>query len=419
MKGKFSKVITLFVLIQLLFVGTVDAATKPYEVAKKHESQASSQYQPEAAMTTTETGQILYDYHGQEALYPASVVKMMTFYLVFDAIESGNIKLSDKVTITADQQGVADLPNVSTYPIKEGQVFTVEELLKQAVMASSNAATMVLAEKVSGDTSTFTKQMNDKARAFNMKDTYFTNPAGLDNAWMKQYAPKDFLDAGKPTSMAYDLSILATRLVKDHPQILEMTKLREDRQQNGTLHTTNYSLPGEANGMTGVDGLKTGTSDQAYHFMLTAKQQDLRLQTAVLSIAPFNDNNAKHARHIVANGITQEMFDQYTYKKVLSKGEHRIRDKKYEVKQDLYDVVPKNMKISDKHFKIDEEKQRISLNYQRQFLAGYKAPSVAVEKQGIEWFGDEPWSPLMIVGGLSLVVLLTAFTLWLSYKMNA
>ncbi|PNZ28185.1 penicillin-binding protein [Staphylococcus rostri] len=418
MRTKFLKMVTVFAMLQLLLVGTVEAETAPYEIAKKHEPQASKYYQPESAMTTTQTGQILYDYQGEDKLYPASVVKMMTFYLVYDALDKGDLKLSNKVKITADHQGVAQLPNVSTHPIKAGQEFTVEELLQQAVMVSSNAATMVLAERVSGDTSTFTKQMNDKARAFHMKDTYFTNPAGLDNAWLLQYAPKDFQNAGKPTSTAYDLSILANRLVKDHPEILEISKLRTSKQQGGTLHTTNYSLPGEANGMDGVDGLKTGTSDTAYHFMLTAKQQDLRLQTAVLTVAPFNDNSAKHARHIVANGITKEMFERYTYKKVLSKGEHRIQDKKYEVKQDLYDVVPKNMKITDKDFKIDEENQRITLNYQRQFLTGYQAPSVAIEKKGFELFGKEPWPPLMIVGGLFLVMLLTGFALWLGRKMR-
>lgn len=409
---KFLKVMMVFTMLQLLLVGTVEAETASYEIAKKHEPQASKDYQPESAMTTTQTGQILYDFNGEQTLYPASVVKMMTFYLVYDAIDKGELNLSDNVKITAEHQGVAQLPNVSTHPIIAGQTFTIEELLQQAIMVSSNAATMVLAEKVSGDTSTFTQQMNDKARAFNMKDTYFTNPTGLDNAWLHQYAPQEFTDVGKPTSSAYDLSILAIRLVNDHPEILDITKQRMLNQEGGMQRTTNYSLPGEANGMSGVDGLKTGTSDEAYHFMMTAKQQHLRLQTAVLHVAPFNDNNAKHARHIIANGVTQEMFDQYTYKKVLSKGEHRIHDKKYEVKQDLYDVVPKKMKLSDKNFKIDEEKGRISLKYERQFLEGYQAPSVKIEKKGIEWFGDKPSTPLMISVGLFLIVLLTSFTVW-------
>ncbi|UXR74185.1 DUF1958 domain-containing protein [Staphylococcus sp. IVB6238] len=418
MRTKFLKVIMAFTMLQLLLVGTVEAETAPYEITKRHESQAASQYQPQSAMTTTQTGQILYDYHGEETLYPASVVKLMTFYLVYDAVEKGELKLTDQVKITKDHQAVAQLPDVSTYPIKEGQEVTIEALLQQAIMVSSNAATMVLADKVSGDVSTFTKQMNDKAREFKMNDTYFTNPAGLDNAWLKQYAPKDFMNAGKPTSSAYDLSILATRLVNDHPEILDITKQRTLNQEGGMQKTTNYSLPGEANGMPGVDGLKTGTSDEAYHFMLTAKQHNLRLQTAVLQVAPYNDNRAKHARHLIANGITQEMFDRYTYKKVLSKGEHRIQDQKYDVKKDLYDVVPKNMNVSDKDFKIDEENGRISLKYNRQFLLGYQVPTVSIEKKGFELFGKEPW-PFMIIGsGVFLVILLIIFIMWWRKKMR-
>ncbi|MCS4486543.1 DUF1958 domain-containing protein [Staphylococcus americanisciuri] len=87
----------------------------------------------------------------------------------------------------------------------------------------------------------------------------------------------------------------------------------------------------------------------------------------------------------MANGVTKEMFNHYAYKKVLSKGEHHTQGKKYDVKHDLYDVFPKYMKITYKDFKIDNEHQRVMLNYQRQFLMGHQASSVAIETKGLHY----------------------------------
>ncbi|WP_180809760.1 DUF1958 domain-containing protein [Staphylococcus sp. 17KM0847] len=414
MVRRFFKCLLGLMLFNMLVTSNVEAMTTPYNMAKKHQSQAMQQYQPESALTVSQTGQILYDYRSEKSLYPASLSKLMTFYLVYDALEKGEIHLTDKVKITKNQQGVAQLPNVSTYPIQSGQVFTVEELLKQSIMVSSNAASMVLAEHVAGDTSTFTKQMNQKAKMLKMNHTYFTNPTGLDNAWLKQYAPKAFRNEGKTMTTAQDMGILATHLVNDHPQILNITSIRQDMQKAGILHTTNYSLPGETNGMKGVEGLKTGTGDQGYHFVLTAKQQQLRLQTAVLRVTPANNIHAKHARHIMANGITEEIFNQYTYKKVLSRGEQRINGKKYEVKKDLYDVVPKTMSASDYHFKVDEEKERVTLKYKRHFISGYHAPSVAVERKSLLNLVQSNMTVIAI--GLISTATLLGGVAWLAYK---
>ena len=118
--------------------------------------------------------------------------KMMTLYLTYEAIENGKLKLNDKVKITNKYATMSNLPNLSSVSLKQGQTYTIEELIKQTTLASSNAAAMILGEKVSGDNNTFTNKMNQQAKSFNMTNTNFVNPAGTQNSLLDQYAPSKF-----------------------------------------------------------------------------------------------------------------------------------------------------------------------------------------------------------------------------------
>ena len=91
-------------------------------------------------MLTTDQGQILYNYRGNNQVDPASMSKMMTLYLTYEAIENGKLKLNDKVKITNKYATMSNLPNLSSVSLKQGQTYTIEELIKQTTLASSNAS---------------------------------------------------------------------------------------------------------------------------------------------------------------------------------------------------------------------------------------------------------------------------------------
>ncbi|KKI58270.1 penicillin-binding protein PBP4 [Staphylococcus haemolyticus] len=383
MFGKFVKGIGIITTISLLHTSISDASESPVTIANKEKnSSISTKYQPSGVMLTTDQGQILYNYRGNNQVDPASMSKMMTLYLTYEAIENGKLKLNDKVKITNKYATMSNLPNLSSVSLKQGQTYTIEELIKQTTLASSNAAAMILGEKVSGDNNTFTNKMNQQAKSFNMTNTNFVNPAGAQNSLLDQYAPSKFKKQDFPKSTAKDMNLLMQALIKKYPQILQISKLPRDTQRGNTFKSTNLSLKGQPLYLPGTDGLKTGTSNKGYNIALTNKQDQLRLNETIMNVKPFGDVNAKYNRNRIGNQIIKQYRQKYEYKKVLTEGDHEIDGNKYHVKKDLYDVVPKDK--SKWHLAINS-KGKVYVHYYRDFLPGSHYPRVAADKKW-KWF---------------------------------
>ncbi|MHB7935659.1 penicillin-binding protein PBP4 [Staphylococcus haemolyticus] len=383
MFGKFVKGIGIIATISLLHTSISDASESPVTIANKEKnSSISTKYQPSGVMLTTDQGQILYNYRGNNQVDPASMSKMMTLYLTYEAIENGKLKLNDKVKIANKYATMSNLPNLSSVSLKQGQTYTIEELIKQTTLASSNAAAMILGEKVSGDNNTFTNKMNQQAKSFNMTNTNFVNPAGAQNSLLDQYAPSKFKKQDFPKSTAKDMNLLMQALIKKYPQILQISKLPRDTQKGNTFKSTNLSLKGQPLYLPGTDGLKTGTSNKGYNIALTNKQDQLRLNETIMNVKPFGDVNAKYNRNRIGNQIIKQYRQKYEYKKVLTEGDHEIDGKKYHVKKDLYDVVPKDK--SKWHLAINS-KGKVYVHYYRDFLPGSHYPRVAADKKW-KWF---------------------------------
>lgn len=383
MFGKFVKGIGIITTISLLHTSISDASESPVTIANKEKnSSISTKYQPSGVMLTTDQGQILYNYRGKNQVDPASMSKMMTLYLTYEAIENGKLKLNDKVKITNKYATMSNLPNLSSVSLKQGQTYTIEELIKQTTLASSNAAAMILGEKVSGDNNTFTNKMNQQAKSFNMTNTNFVNPAGAQNSLLDQYAPSKFKKQDFPKSTAKDMNLLMQALIKKYPQILQISKLTRDTQRGNTFKSTNLSLKGQPLYLPGTDGLKTGTSNKGYNIALTNKQDQLRLNETIMNVKPFGDVNAKYNRNRIGNQIIKQYRQKYEYKKVLTEGDHEIDGNKYHVKKDLYDVVPKDK--SKWHLAINS-KGKVYVHYYRDFLPGSHYPRVAADKKW-KWF---------------------------------
>lgn len=379
MLGKFVKGIGIITTISLLHTSISDASESPVTIANKEKnSSISTKYQPSGVMLTTDQGQILYNYRGNNQVDPASMSKMMTLYLSYEAIENGKLKLNDKVKITNKYATMSNLPNLSSVSLKQGQTYTIEELIKQTTLASSNAAAMILGEKVSGDNNTFTNKMNQQAKSFNMTNTNFVNPAGTQNSLLDQYASSKFKKQDFPKSTAKDMNLLMQALIKKYPQILQISKLPRDTQRGNTFKSTNLSLKGQPLYLPGTDGLKTGTSNKGYNIALTNKQDQLRLNETIMNVKPFGDVNAKYNRNRIGNQIIKQYRQKYEYKKVLTEGDHEIDGKKYHVKKDLYDVVPKDK--SKWHLAINS-KGKVYVHYYRDFLPGSQYPRVAADKK--------------------------------------
>lgn len=211
-----------------------------------------------------DTGEVLYAENEYEELSPASVTKIMSLLLVLEALDSGKIKLTDKVT--ASKEAVA--MGGSQIWLEVGEVMTVEELLKAVIIASANDACTALGEYVAGSDVAFVKMMNDKAKSLGLKHTNFENCTGLDDTVKAHY------------SCAFDLAVISCEVMK-HPLITKYSTIWLDNLRGGKTELNNTNkLVKSYNGIT---GLKTGTTSNAgFCVSATASRDGLNIVAVVL-----------------------------------------------------------------------------------------------------------------------------------------
>ena len=218
-----------------------------------------------AILIEESTGKVIFEKNADEQLNPASMTKIMSLVLIYEALEDEKISLNDEVIISKDASSMGG----SQVYINEGEVYKVEELLKGVAIASANDAVVALAEKVYGSKEEFVNKMNEKARILGLKNTHFVNPHGLD--------------ASDHYSSARDMSIMAKELLK-HKDVLNYTSKYEDyfRKKDGSsiwLVNTNKLV----RFYSGMDGLKTGyTSMAGYCLTATAEKNNVRLISVVM-----------------------------------------------------------------------------------------------------------------------------------------
>jgi D-alanyl-D-alanine carboxypeptidase (penicillin-binding protein 5/6) len=207
------------------------------------------------------TGQVLYEQNPQLRIAPASFVKVMTLYLVYDAIHDGQLKMDDLVTVSER----AWRTQGSKMFIKVGDRVRVEDLLKGVAIASGNDACISLAEHLSGSEEVFVSKMNEKAKLLGLKDSQFRNSDGMP--------------AGGQYTTAMDMAILSRRYIEDHPEALSFHSTTEF-EYNGIRQGNRNTLLQKN---IGVDGLKTGhVEESGYHLAATAKRDGQRMIAVVM-----------------------------------------------------------------------------------------------------------------------------------------
>ncbi len=230
---------------------------------------------PSAILVDADSGQVLYAKNAHERRAPASVTKIATMDVVLDALAEGKASIDDIVSVSDHAMRKSD--EETTMFLEGGDQVKLRELLIGVAVASANDATIALAEHIGGSVAGFVDMMNAKARDLGMKDTLWGNPSGLPG------------DAPHYTS-AYDLALLSRHLVTQHPDVLNYTRMWEYWFQKGgkKFWLTNFNR-----GLVeypGMDGLKTGWTEEAgYCLAATAKQGARRLIAVVMGAATPKD----------------------------------------------------------------------------------------------------------------------------------
>ena len=222
-------------------------------------AQANSKYA--ALVVHADTGDVLFDRYADAQRYPASLTKMMTVYLLFEALEAGELSLDTEMTVSkrASQQPASKLG------LRRGATITVAEAIDALVIKSANDVATVVAEELGGTETRFARQMTKKARALGMKRTTFRNASGLPNT--------------KQVTTARDMAILSRRVIQDFPQH-EAVFRRTAFTWNGRTYRSHNKVMLT---LDGADGLKTGyTRASGYNLATTIQRGEHRLIGIVL-----------------------------------------------------------------------------------------------------------------------------------------
>ena len=163
---------------------------------------------PEALLMEASTGTILYEKDAHTHRSPASVTKIMTTLLIFEALDNGKIHLEDEVVTSAHAKSMGG----SQVFLEEGEKQTVDTLLKCILVSSGNDASVAMAEYIAGSEEQFVQMMNDKAKELEMKDTHFVDCCGLT-------------DSDDHYSCAYDIAVMSRELINRYPQVMKYTTI--------------------------------------------------------------------------------------------------------------------------------------------------------------------------------------------------
>ncbi len=269
------KIMSVILVLMLFFASSVSVLADEEKANVKISAKS-------AILMNAETGEVLFEYNANERMPEASITKIMTLLLVFEAIDSGKISYEDEVRCSAHAASMGG----SQIWLEEGEVMTVDELLKAAVVGSANDASVALAEHVAGSHESFVVMMNDRARELNMTQTSYKNCTGLDAE-------------GHLTS-ALDVAIVSAELLS-HEDILNYSTIWMDTLRNGEfeLANTNKLLRSYSDAI----GLKTGTTSQAGCCVSAAARRDKMTLIAVVMGAPNSKSRFADAAALLDYGF--------------------------------------------------------------------------------------------------------------------
>ncbi|MGE6696055.1 D-alanyl-D-alanine carboxypeptidase family protein [Hyphomonas sp. NPDC076900] len=245
-----------------------------------------------AIVVDADTGEVLHARNQDDPRYPASLTKVMTLYLLFDAIDAGDVSLKDKMTVS--RNAAAQPP--SNLRLKAGDTISVEDAIYALVTKSANDVAVVVAEYLGGSERKFANQMTDKASELGLANTTFRNASGLPNT--------------AQLTTARDLAILADALLDNHGDYYHYFQTQRF-SWGGMTYKSHNNLIGP---VEGVDGIKTGyTRASGFNLMTSAERDGRRIIAIMLGGASAKSRDA-HVTELVESafvsiGQTPEVID--------------------------------------------------------------------------------------------------------------
>lgn len=277
-----------------------------------------------AILVDGKTGQVLFEQNADSMLGIASMSKMMTEYILLNAIKQGKVKWDQEYSVSDVVYKISQNKTLSNVPLRKDGKYKVKELYDAMAIYSANGATIALAEILAGTEANFVKMMNDTANKLGLKDYKFVNATGLSN--------KDY-NGMQPTGSADDENMMSARavaklaydLINEFPEVLKTASTPTMMFRGGTtdqikMDNWNWMLPSLVYGYQGMDGLKTGHTDLAGNcFTGTAMRDGKRYITVVQNAKEANGQSTYKARFDETRKMMDFAFSNYTKEDVLPK----------------------------------------------------------------------------------------------------
>ncbi|WP_193368388.1 D-alanyl-D-alanine carboxypeptidase family protein [Pelagibius marinus] len=244
-------------------------------------SEAAARYA--SIVVDADTGQVLHAVNADTRNYPASLTKMMTLYMVFQALENGTLKLDQRLKVSKRASGMPP----SKLGLKRGQTITVEDAILALTTKSANDVAVVVAEALAGKETTFAKKMTETARKIGMSRTTFRNASGLPNRGQK--------------STARDMVRLAKALMENYPQYYHYFSTRSFTYNGRTYRNHNKLLKN----YKGTDGIKTGYTRASGFNLVSSVERNGRRVIAVVFGGKTSRSRDRHMVKLLDRGFTK------------------------------------------------------------------------------------------------------------------
>ena len=274
------------------------------------------------------SGEVLFEQDADNKLQIASMVKLMTIYLVIEKLEAGELKLTDKLTAS---EYAASMEGSQVF-IDANSRYTIEDMLKSVIVASANDASVALAEHISGSEKNFVKKMNNKTKELGMKNTIYVNSTGLP-------APMQY-------STARDCSIILSKLIDNEIYIkystIWMDELTHPSGRKRELVNTNKLI----RYYKGCDIGKTGSTDEAgYCLSASAKRNEMRLIAVVMGTKNSNERFSQTVNLLdygFSNFVNKKIVDKEIPVQKINIKKSKLNEIEIFAKDDFYAITSKD-----------------------------------------------------------------------------
>ncbi|WP_052044407.1 D-alanyl-D-alanine carboxypeptidase family protein [Alkalihalobacillus alcalophilus] len=275
-----------------------------------------------AILVDAKSGKIIYQKDIDKVLPIASMTKMMSEYLILEALAEGTITKDQHVPISDHVRALSLQVSLSNVPLRQDYDYTVEQLYESVAIYSANASTIALAELIAGSETAFVQMMNNKAEELGLEDFEFVNSSGLNNRDLAGNHPEGTDAEAENMMSARATAQLAYALIRDYPEVLDTASIPEKEFDAGPdesimMQNWNWMLPSivPEHDYEGIDGLKTGfTSAAGNSFTGTAKRGDMRLISVVMRTETRDDRFNETAK------LLDYGFNNFSYTEIAPAG---------------------------------------------------------------------------------------------------